>query len=251
MQDRYIYIYGRHTVREALTHRPDTVHALYIRDDAREVISQSLRQTAPCVEYFSGKKVPVSLDEGVVHQGVIAKLDRHALLTSYEAFMAETIFQSDTAVAVLGELHDPHNVGAIIRSAAAFGVSAVMVPKHRQASISAAVLKVSVGMGFRVPLIEVGNVNRTLKDLQNAGCFVYGLAGDESTATPLSAEQFTKPSVFVIGNEGEGLREKTREHCDTLLAIPMHKRAESLNAGVSAAVTFYAWSTQHPGALQG
>lgn len=249
MQDRYIYIYGKHTVAEALQFRPDTIATLWLRDDMREQFDRDLKSRAPHTEYWSGKKLPVTLDEGVVHQGVIAKLDRTKLMQTYDEFSATLSVTSDTAIVVLGELHDPHNVGAIIRSAAAFGVTAVLVPKHRQASITPAVLKVSVGMGFKLPLVEVGNVNRVLKNLQQRGCFVYGLAGDVAEAVPLPAEQFTKPSVFVVGNEGEGLREKTREHCDTLLSIPMHERCESLNASVSTAVALYAWSAQHPQAV--
>jgi 23S rRNA (guanosine2251-2'-O)-methyltransferase len=249
MNDRYMYIYGRHTVAEALQFRPDTIAMVWVRDDVRDLFDRELISRAPQVAYWSGKKLPVNLDEGVVHQGVIAKLDRTKLMQSYESFAADLTVTADTCVVVLGELHDPHNVGAIIRSAAAFGVTAVLVPKHRQASVTPAVLKVSVGMGFKLPLVEVGNVNRVLKDLQQRDCFVYGLAGEEAGAVPLPEEQFTKPSVFVVGNEGEGLREKTREHCDTLLAIPMHERCESLNASVSTAIALYAWSAQHPGAV--
>lgn len=249
MNDRYIYIYGKHTVREALEFRPDTVAALWLRDDVRDVLPKELTSQVSMVETFSGRKLPVPLPEDVVHQGVIAKLDRTALLQTYEEFRHNLEITNDSAFVVLGEVQDPHNVGAVIRSAAAFGVQAVLIPKHRQAGITAAGLKVSVGMGFKVPLVEVGNVNRTLSDLQKAGCFVYGLAGEEG-AVPLEKEQFTKPSVFVLGNEADGLREKTRDHCDQLLAIPMHSRCESLNASVSAAVILYAWSAQHPNALK-
>jgi len=249
MHDRYIYIYGRHTVLEALTKRPDTIAALYMRDDVRDVVPTEMRSQVQHVVVFSGKKLPVTIDEGAVHQGVIAKLDVTKLMLSYEELLQQVSITNDTAFAVLGELHDPHNVGAVIRNAAALGLSAVLVPKHRQVSITPAVLKVSAGMGFRIPLVEIGNVNQTLTNLQQQGCFVYGLAG-ETGSVPLPQEQFTRPSVFVIGNEGEGLREKTREHCDVLLSIPMHDRCESLNASASAAITFYAWSAQHKEALQ-
>ncbi len=247
MEDRYIYIYGRHAVEAAITHRPDVVKVLYLRDDVREDFPPALKSRAPKVQAFSGKKLPVPLEPEVVHQGVLAKIDKAALVLSYETFRAQLIVTPDTCLAVLGEIQDPHNVGAVIRSAAAFGVSAVLVPKHRQASITGAVVKVSVGTAFLVPLVEIGNVNRTLEDLKAAGCFVYGLAGEGKQ--PVTKEQFTKPTVFVFGNEAEGLRDKTREHCDTLLTIPMHPRCESLNASVSAAVAFYAWSAQHAAAL--
>jgi 23S rRNA (guanosine2251-2'-O)-methyltransferase len=103
-------------------------------------------------------------------------------------------------------------------------------------------------MAFRIPLVTISNVNATLTDLKKRGCFVYGLAG-EPRAVALPNEQFTKPSVFVLGNEGEGLRKMTREACDTLLSIPMHSRAESFNAAAATAIVLYAWSVQHPKAL--
>ncbi len=246
MDDRYLYIYGKHAVIEAITHRPDVVKVLYLRDDVQD-FPGALKSQVPKVQHFSGKKLPVPIDGEVVHQGVLAKIDKQGFILSYDEFREGLSVTNDSCFAVLGEIQDPHNVGAVIRSAAAFGVQAVLVPKHRQASITGTVIKVSVGMAFKVPIVEVGNVNRTLEDLKDAGCFIYGLAGEGSTS--ITSEQFTKPTVFVLGNEAEGLREKTREHCDTLLHIPMHPQCESLNASVSAAVAFYAWSTQHQGAL--
>jgi 23S rRNA (guanosine2251-2'-O)-methyltransferase len=247
MEDRYIYIYGRHAVEAAITHRPDVVKVLYLRDDVREDFPGALKSSVSKIQAFSGKKLPVPVDADVVHQGVLAKIDREALLVPFDDFMSKVAITKDTCFVVLGELQDPHNVGAVIRSAAALGVTAVFMPKHRQASLTGAVVKVSAGTAFVVPLIEVGNVNRTIELLKEAGCFVYGLAGEGTTS--LFTEQFTKPTAFVLGNEADGIREKTREHCDVLLHIPMHPRAESLNASVSAAIALATWSAQHPGAL--
>lgn len=247
MEDRYIYIYGRHAVQEALMHRPDVVRALYLRDDVREDFPSALKAKAGKIQAWSGKKLPVPIPADAVHQGVCAMIDKDALVVSYDQYMKTLEVTPDSCFAVLGEIQDPHNVGAVIRSAAAFGVSAIFVPKHRQASITATVIKVSVGMAFKVRLVEIGNVNRTLEELKRVGCFVYGLAGEGRQS--VHEETFTKPTVFVLGNEAEGIREKTREHCDVLLTIPMHPQCESLNAAVSAAIAFYSWSAQHPKAL--
>lgn len=243
MDDRYIYIYGKHAVLEALARRPDAVVELNIRDDVRD----ELPKVAVRTHIFSGNGIPKKVDKNAVHQGFIALLDRTKLVVPFEDFIRDLAVTPHTSLALLGEVQDPHNVGAVIRSAAAFGLSGVLIPKHRQAGVTGTVVKVSAGMAFSIPLIEVANVNRAIETLKEKGFFVYGLEGSGSA---LSSEIFSKASVFVIGNEGEGIREKTMEHCDLLLSIPMHPRTESLNASASAAVAFYAWSVQHPAALR-
>lgn len=247
MDDRYIFIHGKHAVIEALTFRPDVIAEVFLRDDTQTQVHQKLLVHIKKVSVFSGNAVPKEVDKHAVHQGMIAKIDREKLVVSFEDFKRTLAVTADTALALLGEVQDPHNVGAVIRSAAAFGVSAVLIPKHRQAGVTGTVVKVSAGMAFKIPLVEVANVNRAIEDLKKEGFFVYGL--DAKGDVTVSQETFTKPSVFVLGNEGEGIRTKTKEHCDIILSIKLHKRCESLNASASAAVVFYQWSTQHTGAL--
>lgn len=246
MDDRYILIYGKHAVIEALTFRSDVVSELFVRDDVRPQLRDQLLGGVK-VSLFKGEAVPKGVDKHAVHQGMIAKIDREKLVVKFEDFRRTLKVNAQTALALLGEVQDPHNVGAVVRSAAAFGLSGVLIPKHRQAGVTGTVVKVSAGMAFKIPLVEVANVNRAIEDLKKDGFFVYGLDGDGDVALP--SEHFSKPSVFVLGNEGEGIRAKTREHCDSIVSIPMHKRCESLNASASASVVFYAWSTQHPEAL--
>jgi 23S rRNA (guanosine2251-2'-O)-methyltransferase len=243
MDERYIYIYGKHAVLEALRMRPDVVCELYVREDTRS----ELPATPVKVAFFKGDAIPKAVDRHAVHQGYIAKIDTHALVVDFDDFVRDLPVTPHSALTLLGELHDPHNVGAVIRSAAAFGLGGVLIPQHRQVGVTGTVVKVSAGMAFVVPLVSVGNVNRAIEKLKEKGFFVYGLEGAGSV--PLHTEQFTKPSVFVLGNEGEGIREKTKEHCDLLLSIATHPQCESLNASASAATVFYAWSTQHQSAL--
>ena len=143
---------------------------------------------------------------------------------------------------MLDELQDPHNVGAIIRSAAAFGATGVLLPEHNQAPVTGTVIKTSAGMVFRIPLVKIGNVNQTLRLLKEKGYWVYGLAMDGSSN--LQKTTFDTPVVFVIGNEGEGIRQKTLELCDIKITIPMNPRCESLNAAVAASVVLYEWSRE-------
>lgn len=237
-----VYIYGLHAVTEALRKRPDVVAAVYAEEkyfeDAKFV---AMAKRAGTLEVLSNK-LPGNVPRDAVHQGLIAAIDTTKLVIPWKQFRDSVATDPATALMMLGEVQDPHNVGAIIRSAAAFGAAAVLIPEHRQAPVTGTVIKVSAGMAFTIPLVSVANVNRTLRELKDRGFWVYGLDSDGDTE--LHTESFTKPSVFVIGNEGTGMREKTREQCDVILTIPMHPRAESLNASVSAAVTLYAWSVQ-------
>lgn len=247
MDEKYIFIYGKHAVIEALTFRPDVVSEVFLRDDVQPEVRTKLLTSIKKVTVFKGDATPREVDTHAVHQGMIAKIDRQKLLVSFDDFKHTLEVTPHTALALLGEVQDPHNVGAVVRSAAAFGMSAVLIPKHRQAGVTGTVVKVSAGMAFKVPLVEVANVNRAIEDLKKMGFFIYGLDGEGDIA--LGDEQFTRASVFVLGNEAEGIRAKTKEHCDTILSIPMHKRCESLNASASAAVVFYGWSSQHKDAL--
>ncbi len=245
MEDRFIYIYGKHAIREALTMRPDVVTELFLHEGARSELAETLQVKATV---FKGDAVPRGVDKHAVHQGYIAKIDTHKLVEDFDEFVAGLAVSKDISLALLGELHDPHNVGAVIRSAAGFGLSGVLIPEHRQVGVTGTVVKVSAGMAFAIPLVRVPNVNRAIEILKEKGFFVYGLAGEGDTA--LHTESFTKASVFVFGNEGEGMREKTKEHCDIILSIKNHPQCESLNASATAAVVFYAWSVQHQDALR-
>ena len=247
MDERYVFIYGKHAVIEALTFRPDVVSELFVRDEAQPEIRSKLLTAVKKVTVFKGDAIPREVDRHAVHQGMIAKIDRQKLVVDFDDFKHSLSVTKDTALALLGEVQDPHNVGAVIRSAAGFGLSAVLIPKHRQAGVTGTVVKVSAGMAFKIPLVEVANVNRAISDLKKMGFFVYGLDGDGNTFLP--QETFSRASVFVLGNEGEGIRTKTKEHCDLIISIPTHARCESLNASASAAVVFYAWSSQHPESL--
>ena len=243
-----VYIFGKHAVLEALIHRPEIIKELYIEHGfTDEKIFNRLTKAAIVPKPLNPKRLPGGLRGEAVHQGIIAGIAVQHLMREYKEFMSSCTPNPDTCFLILGEVQDPHNVGAVIRSAAAFGLAGVMIPPHNQAPVTGTVVKVSAGMAFRIPLIEIRNVNATVRDLKDRGFWIYGLAGEG--AVPVTGEVFTKPTAFILGNEGSGLREKTREVCDTLVSIPMHPRCESLNAAASAAVVMYTWSAQHNGAL--
>lgn len=243
-----IYIYGRHALVEALRNVPKVIRKVFLAPDTRDTELRALleKYSIPTAKLAPGRgKELVGADS--VHQGVIFTINPSALLVSLDDFLKTLDTRTRPALAVLGEVQDPHNVGAIIRSAAAFGLSGVLIPEHNQAPVTGAVVKASSGMTFRIPLISIGNVNHALHVLKEKGFWIYGLAKEGKKT--LGTETFDAPSVFVVGNEGTGIREKTLHACDVTLSIPVHARTESLNAAVSAALVFYEWSRKHPEAL--
>jgi len=242
------YIFGKHAVREVLEERPDVVVEVQAAADFsdRSILQLVTARKVP-LKVLNLKNPPRGISSKAAHQGLVAGILPDRLTIPYKLFKQSLKADPDTALLVLGEVQDPHNVGAVIRSAAAFGVAGVLIPPHNQAPITGAVVKVSAGMAFRIPLVIIPNVNTVLRDLQADGFWVYGLEGQGTTRT--TTEKFTRPSVFVLGNEGSGLREKTKELCDELISVPIHPRCESLNAAAATAVVLAAWSAQHGGAL--
>ena len=241
-----IYIYGKHALAEALAHAPQVVRKVFLSAEAARdgALRALLAKTGVPVAELKSKEVR-SVGEGAAHQGVIAIADPGALVRDLKDFMRVLRPTSETILVLLDELTDPHNVGAIIRSAAAFGASGVLIPTHHQAPITGAVVKASAGMVFRVPIISVGNVNYAIDALKGAGFETYALAMDG--ASDVSETPFEAPALIIVGNEGAGIRQKTMERSDVTLRIPMDPRCESLNASVSAAIVLYAWSKKHQG----
>ncbi|PIR68453.1 23S rRNA (guanosine(2251)-2'-O)-methyltransferase RlmB [Candidatus Nomurabacteria bacterium CG10_big_fil_rev_8_21_14_0_10_35_16] len=249
MKQNKIFIYGKHALKEALINRPEAVDRVFLSKDNQDPELKNLIRAAGATISPLGKTDNYDgINKETVHQGVVARIFLDKLMRSYKEFINELEITPDKSLVILGELKDPQNVGAIIRSAAAFGVSGILVPEHRQAPITGTVAKVSAGMVFRVPLVNIGNVGVAVKDLKEKGFWVYGLDGEAKQS--VTKEEFSKPSVFILGNEAKGIRLKTKEACDILLSVPMSSKAESLNVAASAAVTLYAWSAQHPEALK-
>lgn len=240
-------MYGKNALIEALENAPQVIKRVHLSPDVDdERLRQALKVQNIPVQIMEHHEADRTVGEDKTHQGVIAVIDTGRLMTPFETYIKELEPTKETAIAIMGEVQDPHNVGAIIRSAAAFGFSAVLIPEHNQAQVTGTVVKTSAGMAFRIPLVTIGNVNDTLRKLKEKGFWIYGLSMEGKA---LKTETFDAPSAFVFGNEGAGIREKTLEHCDIALSIPMHPRCESLNVAVSAGIVFSAWSEQHQNVL--
>ncbi len=175
---------------------------------------------------------------GQRHQGILGEGGPFAY-AELEEVLGRVADKGDAAlVLILDGITDPHNLGAILRSAAAAGVDGVILPERRSAAVNETVVRASAGTAGRVPVCRVVNLSRTLEDLKAAGLWIYGLALGEGSRDYL-LETFDRPVGLVMGAEGEGLHLKIREHCDGLLHIPMPGGVESLNVSAAAAVTLF------------
>jgi 23S rRNA (guanosine2251-2'-O)-methyltransferase len=246
-----VYIYGKHALSEALAYAPQVLRKVFLSSEMagdRELRGLLKSHQIP-VEVMEKRTASRMVGEDTSHQGVIAIADTTSLVMDFKDFVSKLQPTEDTMLIIMDELNDPHNVGAIIRSAAAFGAAGVLMPTHNQAPITGSVVKSSAGMAFRVPLVSIGNVNYAIETLKEMGFKSYALAMKGSKS--ITKVSFDAPSVFVVGNESTGIRHQTLENCDEIVRIPMNPRCESLNASVSAAVVLYQWSTQHMNVLKG
>ncbi|MCW2001537.1 23S rRNA (guanosine2251-2'-O)-methyltransferase [Xanthomonas arboricola] len=182
----------------------------------------------------------------VRHQGVAARYAAARLWAENELEGLVEGAQGRALVLILDGVQDPHNLGACLRSAAAAGVTAVVIPKDKSATVNATVRKTSAGAADRIPVVAVTNLARCLRDLQKQGVWLYGLAGEAEAS--LYSVDLRGNVGLVLGGEGDGLRRLTREHCDGLVKIPMPGDIESLNVSVATGVTLFEAVRQRLGA---
>jgi 23S rRNA (guanosine2251-2'-O)-methyltransferase len=166
------------------------------------------------------------------HQGVVAlgAAKRYADL--------EDVAASELVV-VLDGVEDPHNLGAIIRTAHAAGAASVIIPERRAAGLTDVVAKSAAGALEYLPVVRVTNINRALEELKERGFWIYGL--DERGTEDYHRVEYNSPTALVLGGEGSGLHEHVRKHCDLLVRIPMAGKISSLNVSVAAGVVLFEW----------
>lgn len=244
------YLYGKNPLKEAILAykrgSPMVVEKLYLTKQAEldNEIMSLVQSNKLAYEIVTGSEIESLVGRDAVHQGVCAVLDDKLLYTSFEEVLERAKNKNTNALFVLlDELQDPHNVGAIIRSAVAFGADAVLIPEFDQTQITGTVIKTSAGMTFSIPIVRIGNVNNTLEKLKQEHFWTYGLTGDGDTK--LNEVKFDSNTVIVVGSEGQGIRAKTLELCDFKLSIKTDAKCESLNASNATAVTLYEWSKQN------
>ncbi len=228
-------VYGFHAVVSRIRQQAAGVQEIYLdssRHDARAqdltklAASHDVRVIAVDAQRLDG------LTGNARHQGVAARVAAIPLKHDLDDVL-ESI-SGPALLLVLDGVQDPHNLGACLRVADAFGVHAVIAPKDRAVGITPVVAKVASGAAETVPYVSVTNLARTLRELKDAGIWIVG--ADETGASDLYDTRLAGPLAWVMGAEGEGMRRLTREHCDELVRIPMLGGVESLNVSVASGV---------------
>ncbi|HID36927.1 MAG TPA: 23S rRNA (guanosine(2251)-2'-O)-methyltransferase RlmB [Ghiorsea sp.] len=186
---------------------------------------------------FAPKEALERLADGVPHQGVVAKMQPKGAV-NFKDWLYDIEGQDEALVLILDQVTDPHNLGACIRTAEASGCVGVVIPKDHAADLSSPIVsKSACGALARIPVLRVTNLARTMKDLQQAGFWISGLAGEADTL--IHDIQFSGKNALVMGAEGEGMRRLVRENCDQLVKIPMPGKVESLNVSVATGVALF------------
>ncbi|MET3976934.1 23S rRNA (guanosine(2251)-2'-O)-methyltransferase RlmB [Cellulosimicrobium sp. TH-20] len=232
---------GRNSVLEALRARiPVEVVYLASRLDAddrtREIVDIVAGRGYDLLEV--GKPELDRLTDGAVHQGVAIKVPPYEYADVDDLLDAAEASGRPPLVVALDGVTDPRNLGAVLRSAGAFGAHGVLVPERRAAGVTASAWKVSAGAAARVPVARATNLVRALGELKKAGCFVVGLDAGGTTAIG-DLQLATEPLVVVAGSEGKGLSRLVREACDVVASIPIGSDTESLNAAVATGISLY------------
>ncbi len=236
---------GPHACEEALSR--GELHSLWVAPAAFGRVAR-LVSDARAAGVVVHRDPMESLDrrsQGQRHQGVLGEGGPFAYASFEDITATVKAKREDALVLALDGITDPHNLGAILRSAAGAAVDGVLLPERRSAMVNETVVRASAGTAGRVPVCRVVNLGRALDDLKEAGAWIYGLAAGEGSHSYLD-EAFDRATVLVLGAEGEGLHLKIRERCDGLLHVPMPGGIESLNVSAAAAVALFRVLARRP-----
>ena len=228
---------GRNPVVEVLSGDRD-VERVFIADGSEGSVSKIValaREQGVIVDFVPKEKID-AMAPGVKHQGVVAKVSEYKYAEMNDVFAKAEASGEDPFIIILDEISDPHNLGAIIRTAECAGAHGVVIPKRRAASLTQTVALSAAGAIENMPVVQVTNLARTIEELQAKGVWVG--AADMDGDTYYEAN-LTGPIAIVIGNEGKGVGRLVKEKCDFVLSIPMYGKINSLNASNAAAVLMY------------
>lgn len=232
-----IWLYGQHTVRAALANPRRVVRRILLASDLRANLN--VAEGAPVPELADRRGIAEFLPRDAVHQG-IAALVAPLPPTALDAVIAEALAARAArrpVLVALDQVTDPRNVGAVLRSAAAFDAAALILPKRNAPPESGALAKAASGALERVPMVRVTNLARAMKEIAKAGFWCVGL--DAAGRRSLAEVAPDGPTALVLGGEGRGLRRLTRETCDEMARLPIGGTVSSLNVSAAAAIALY------------
>ena len=235
-------VFGIHAVNASLDVQSQIIEVIFLQENFHknkklQSISEKAQTKKLLVEVHP-KQYLDKLCKGANHQGVAAKVvGADKKLSENQLFDYLQGITGNKFILILDQIQDPHNLGACLRTAAAAGVHAVIAPKDGAASITPVVRKTACGATERVPYVQVTNLSRTMKKLQDSGVWITGT--DVQTESVPYDIDFKGDIAVVIGSEGKGLRRLVKEHCDYLVKIPMPGQFESLNASVATGVMLF------------
>lgn len=240
-QDDGGWTYGIHAVETVLENAADDVVELLVQSGEAGASRRRVRDAAEAngirIREVQPDELRRLLGEDANHQGVAA------LLSAFQYADATKILASEgpQLIVVLDEVQDPHNFGAILRTAVGLGAAAVVIPKHRAVGVTPTVRKVSTGAVDQIPIARVTNLVRFMEEAREAGFWVYGTAVDEGD--DVASFSFAERAVLVFGSEGSGMRPLVQRSCDARLRLPL-RDVESLNVSVACGIFLYAWRVQ-------
>ncbi len=228
-------IYGKNAVTEALKaeRSVDTVYLLKNSQGMNKIIALAKKQGIVIKDVGEDKLKAMCGDK---HGGVAACLSAVTYCTVEDILASAESKGKPPFIIICDEIQDPHNLGAIIRTAEASGADGVIIPKRRSATVNPTVFKTSAGAAAWVNIARVSNLVDTIKTLKKHGVWVYGAEAD---GTPIDKADLSGPVALVIGSEGFGLGKLVRENCDVVLSLPMLGKVNSLNASVCAGILMY------------
>lgn len=227
-----MYVFGKNVAKELINNRRDIKKVYLSKNNIGSEIEKSLKELNVNISYLDKKELD-KLEKGN-HQGIILEIPDFKYLSEDDMFLN---LSENPFIIILDHVEDPHNFGAIIRTAEAAGVDYVVIPKNRSVRVNSTVMKTSVGALDNVKIVEVTNINNTINKLKKNGIWIVGTDMDNSVF--YDSIDYTIPIALIIGSEGFGMSSLVKKNCDFIAKIPMYGKINSLNASVAAGIMIY------------
>ncbi len=235
------WIYGYHALRAALETHPECLSQIYLQsqrnDDRSKFVQQKAKDHDIPIQLLSRKALTDLLEQNVPHQGMIAACTKRMQYTEADLEELISIGERPLMILILDGIQDPHNLGAILRTAYGMGVHVVIAPKDKAVGLTASARKVASGAAEMIPFVQVTNLARTMRMLQENEVWIVG--ADAEAETQLMQVDLTGNVAVVMGGEEKGMRRLTEKHCDFLAKIPMVGAIGSLNVSVATGMVLY------------